>query len=255
MKYNLLQMVQAVLSSLDSDEVDTINETTESTQVALLVRGVYFDIMARADLPENFSLFRLMETTASTPTMMTVPDDVNSIEWIKYNRETASATDIAMTAITPLALDEFMDRMHRLAESATNVETYTYDPGGGTVTFLVENDKGPEYYTTFNDRTLVFDSYDAAVDTDLYLRASNSLGYGKKVITFTMSDTFEFDLDEPQQNLLLQECKALAWAELKQAMHPKAEVSARRGWIKLQSDQAAIRLQSTLQRLPHYGRK
>ena len=37
MRYNLLEMVQRVLAAMDSDEVNSITDTAESVQVALLI--------------------------------------------------------------------------------------------------------------------------------------------------------------------------------------------------------------------------
>ena len=44
-------MVQDVMSSMDSDEVNSITDTTESLQVARIVRACYFDVVS-VKLPE-----------------------------------------------------------------------------------------------------------------------------------------------------------------------------------------------------------
>ena len=60
----LLRLVQDILSSLDSDEVNSISDTPESLQVANIVRTTYEDLVSLLDLPEHFSFFEL--TTAGS---------------------------------------------------------------------------------------------------------------------------------------------------------------------------------------------
>lgn len=253
MKYTLLEVNQAVLASMDSDEIDSIDDTTESRQVTLLIRNVYMDIVDRADLPEDFTLFRLAETTSSTPTVMTVPTDISKILWIKYNTETEDDTDMSYTDMVYVPKYEFLSNMFRLRESSDTVGTFTKTIDSDTINFLYRTDTAPTCYTTYDDNTLVFDSLDTEVDT--HLTADKTTCYGKKVVIFTSTDTFEFPkLDEPQHQLLLNESKALAWAELRQTQHMKAERQAGRGWTKLQKSKDVIN-PNRFDRLPNYGRK
>ena len=46
MKYTLLEIVQEILSDMDSDEVNSIDDTVESQQVASIVRSAYMAIMS-----------------------------------------------------------------------------------------------------------------------------------------------------------------------------------------------------------------
>ena len=55
--------------------------------------------------------------------------------------------------------------------------------------------------------------------------------------------------------LLLNEAKALAWTELKQAQHPKAELNSKRGWTSLQRTKHATETLSDFDKLPYFGRK
>lgn len=254
MKYTLLELVQEVLSSMDSDEVNSITDSTESLQVAKVIRSTYFSILERANLPEHYGLVNLTASGDSTkPVQMTLPSDVNELLWLKYNKETATDTDLNMVPVDYMALPDFLSMTYMLSESDTNVDTMTHTAGAHSYTFMYRNDKAPDYYTAFDDGTLIFDSYDNTVDTTL--QSSKTLGYARLVIPFTMSNTFTPDLDENQFNLLLNEAKALAWAELKQAQHAKAEQTARRGWVTLQKNKEAVDKRSFFDKLPNYGRK
>lgn len=85
MKYSLLQMTQDILSNMSSDEVNSISDTSESLQVATIIKQKYYDIVSRGDLPNHNQLFQLNGSLDQTkPTLMTVPDGIGRIEYIKY---------------------------------------------------------------------------------------------------------------------------------------------------------------------------
>jgi hypothetical protein len=251
MKYSLLTMTQAILSSMDSDEVNNITDTVEATQVATVIRTAYLDMVARAQLPEQYELFNLAaKPTGYPPTCLRIPDEYNNLEWIKYDTRLSTETDPAFTLIPFISREEFLDRMHSLVLSDDNVESTLV----GTVRYMYVDDAAPTVYTTFDDNTVMFDSYDSAVGTGVV--ASRSLAYGRKAVTFTLTNAFAFpELDDEQHTLLLNEAKALAWFELKQSPHQKAEINTKRGWTRLQRTKDALERQSRLSELPNYGRK
>lgn len=254
MKYTLLDLVQTVLSSMDSDEVNSITDTVEAQQVATVIKTVYFDIVTRANLPEHYTITSLLGSgTASKPTLMTLPDSIAEIYWVKYNIIADGETDPNFQPIEFVELPTFIDRMDALKLSDDNVASFTHSLDGNNIDFLYQNDKAPEIYTSLNDNTLLFDSYDSVVDTTL--QGSKTKAYARKNIPFTMSNTFVPDLDDQQTALLLNESKALAWAELKQTSHAKAEMNAHRGWNRLQSTKFRTETTDFFDRLPNYGRK
>jgi hypothetical protein len=255
MSYTLLELVQTVLSSMDSDEVTSIDDTTESTQVVKVIKSVYQDIVSRADLPEHYTMFNLVTATStSNPIFMTLPTTIQSVLWLKYDTHDSDETDTQYTPMTEMGITDFFNLMDNLDEDADDTDSFSYTSNGFTRKYIYPTNLAPSYYTVIEDGTYVFNSYDSAVDT-IQLTGSKSVGYGKIIPTFTESDNFVPDLDEPQFALLLNECKALAWAELRQAQHVKAEVNAKRGWTRLQKTKDAAQPFSELDRLPNYGRK
>jgi hypothetical protein len=250
MKYSLLDLVQTILSSMDSDEVNSINDTTEAMQVANVVKSVYYDILTRADLPESRGLFVLERPPATyPPTAMRIPADYSSVEEVRYNTIQDGETDAKYTLMAFVDRDTFLDRMYAINETDDDVDTTTLN----SVKYIYKTNVAPTYYTTFDDRIILFDSYDSAVDINL--RPQKSLAYGKKSIPWSMANTFVPDLDDEQFALLLNEAKSLAWVELKQTPHQKAEMNARRGWTRLQRTKDSLPTPTQLERLPNYGRK
>lgn len=255
MSWTLLDYTQAILSSMDSDEVNSINDTVESAQVVKVIKTAYEEIVARADLSEHYTLFELEASGDNDkPTKMTRPSDVHSIEWIKYNSFTASNTDDLFRTVTFLPLNDFLNMMYNLSESDDNVGSFTETIGTSTITFLYVDNQAPTWWTTFDDHTVIFNSYDSEVDTTL--QKTKTLAYGKKAQTWTESDSFVPFIDSEFSVLLLNEAKALAFQELKQSQHPRAELSAKRLWIDNQKKKRSIdRNQRQLDRLPDYSRK
>lgn len=254
MSETLLSLTQTVLSSMDSDEVNSISDTVEANQVALVIKTVYFDIITRANLPEHYTLRSMVASgTSAKPTLMTLPSDVAEVYWLKYNKATLTDTDDNFQPVELMTPADFLDRMHSLDTTETNVSTFSHTLNSDAMTFVYRDDKAPEVYMCLDDNTLIFDSYDAEVDTTL--QTSKTLAYCKKTIPFTMSDTFVPDLDDAQTSLLLNESKALAWAELKQTSHGKAERTASRGWTRLQQTKFRTSQPSFFNSFPNFGRK
>src|SRR5262245_38516758 len=109
MKYSLLELVQSIFSSMDSEEVDSITDTTEARQVAEIVRTAYFNIIARAHLPEHKGLFQLTASgTSLKPVLMTRPTTIRHVEWIKYRQIDVDADIDQYKYVTILPIDQYM---------------------------------------------------------------------------------------------------------------------------------------------------
>src|SRR5262245_33890392 len=86
MKFSVLELTQEILSSLISNEVNSITDTVESLQVATLLRSGFYDLAVDLNLPEHETLIELdASNDATKPTLMFVPENVSKIHWIKYD--------------------------------------------------------------------------------------------------------------------------------------------------------------------------
>lgn len=254
MKYTLLDLVQTVLASIDADEVNGINDTVESRQAALLIRSVYMDLAARSNLPEHYGIVNLEPSGDSDkPVLMSIPNDVDKILSIKYDKQTSTDTITLFQDVEYLPLEDYLRNSLSLSDDETNVDTMEITDGTHTFTIQFTNDMAPQYWTTYNDRTILFDSYDSDVDTTL--QSSKTLCVARKVIPWEVTNEFIPDLDDAQFPLLLSESKALAWAELRQSPNQKAEQSARRNWTHLQKSKHNVAKPLYFESLPNFGRK
>jgi hypothetical protein len=233
MKYTLLELTQSILSSMDSDEINSIDDSVESLQVVEVIKTVYNDIIARSDITKHKVPFTLDASGDITkPVLMTKPAEIDRIDYIQYNKVEDGDTDPLWTDLKYLPFQDFMEFTHGYTPSESDVDTMSITSNGFTFVFNYKNDVGPQYFTTFNDDSVIFDAIDLAVDSTL--QSNKTLCYGTRKSDFVAINSFTPNLQPNQFPLLLNEAKSLAWAELKQMPHSKAEQSARRNWRHIQ---------------------
>ena len=246
-KMTLLEMTQDIMSDMDSDEINSINDSVESLQVAQIIKTTYYNIIDGRDYDFLYELFQLDSSADSNrPTHMSLPDNILDLKYVKYNTRKSSDTKDKYTKIKYLMPEDFMDLVDKRDSSKSNVTVVTDATG---ISINVINDKGPEYFTSFDDENLVFDSYDSAVDS--ILQNNKSQCHGKRSVVFTMSDLFIPDMPAQMFSYLLAEAKSVAFATLKQMGNAKAEqqsVSQKR-----RMSQDAWRLKNGIH-YPNYGR-
>lgn len=249
--FTLLDITQQILSSMDSDEVNSIDDTTESSQVALLVRGVYYDIITDLDLPEHHSVFELTASGDVTkPTLMTVPSTVRKIDWIKYNNQLSTETQPNYQEVEFVPFKEFVEFLNSMKSSADGYMSVTIN--SEIFEFPYINDRHPQYYTSPDDTTLIFDSYYSTDDSTL--QKSKTMCSGMLYPTFSLIDTFVPDLNPQQFSLLINRAKERAFIELKQMENRDASREARRQKIVTQWNKNKVTKESAIYGAPRYGR-
>lgn len=255
MKYTLLEMVQTILSAMDSDEVSDIDENPESKQVTDIIKLVYYNMVADLDLPETRSMFELVASGDSNkPTLMTLPSDVMELQSVRYDQKETGDTNPLYTVVDYIPWPEMQWLLNSYDTSNSNMSSFTHSVSGDTIEIKYINDKWPQWYSSYDDNTLIFDSYYSAEDTTLV--ANKTQCFGIRAPTFTKSNTFTPSLDHRQFMLLINEAKALAFAEMKQTVHNKAEQMARRNrGVLLRSKYRLTDQQRGFHTLPNYGRK
>lgn len=223
----LLDMVQDIMSDMDSDEINSINDTAESLQVAQIVKTSYYNIVDGKDYAWMYELFQLDSSgTQDRPTHMAIPDDIIDLKWIKYNNRKITDTKNKYQKVEYKNPEDFVELMNTRDSSDTKVTSVT-DPSG--ITLHIYNDRGPTYFTSFDDENLVFDAFDSVKEDTL--TNSKTQVYGKRSVAFTLEDTFTPDLPVQMFSYLLNEAKSTAFLTLKQMANQKAEqqsVSQRR---------------------------
>lgn len=244
MTTTVLDIVQDILSAIDSDEVNSIGDTTEAQSATRLVKNVYDNIVDEYGLKSAAVLFHLNSTSPATPNVMTLPEGTHSIKWIKY--DISSPTDPADYAtILYMAPDQFMDQVASRSEG-TDIAI------SGTIVVRALTDRAPTLWTTFDDISIVFDAYNAEYDSTLQSSKTNCYGESKPILV--LDDTTPIALSPRYISLLKNECLAMAQDLWKDGVTPKVEQQAQRARVRSQRTKH-IDAQTTTVILPDYGRK
>lgn len=232
-KLTLLEMTQRILSSMDSDEVNSIDDTVEAGQVALIVRESYEDLVSQRNWPFLCSLSNLTGLgDTDNPTKMQIPEDTNEVLWIKYNKKDVSYME-------PKAFKDMLDQR--------SVQAGLIDENGYGLT------SDPTYWTTYDDNYIIFDSYDS--DEEATLVGSKAVMYGVMVQPWTHEDDFVPNLPEKMFATLVADAKGTAFLQLKQQANAKEETKARRGKARFQSEAKRTAATEHSTAGPNYGRR
>lgn len=252
MRMTLVEIVQDILSSMDSDEVNSITDTTEALDVAKIVRECYYEIIAELDPKEMKGLFHLdASTDPSKPVLMTLPSTVTYIDFLKYNIG-PDLIDTNFRELEYLCLEDFFQHTNGLDPNADWVDSQTVNLNGQDFNFKFRNDQSPHYWTSIDDRTILFDAFDASYETTL--TSTRTYGYGGVVPTFILEDTYIPKLDARQFPLLYNAAKSQAYVDKKQTQNPKSELKERRHRILMQKTKDATDPRKPVQKHKGYGR-
>ena len=258
MQYTLLEIIQRTLSSIKGEEVNSYDDTAESLVVRDIVKECFYNLIAGQDFPELKTLFELNASGDNNkPTLMTIPSDVLGVEWIKYNKIAVNETADVFDYVHYLPLKDFLERNHALDEDEAEVGSFTVTTGiSDSIDFFYRNDRAPMYYTSFDDETVIFDSYDSDVDTTL--QKTKTLAYGLKSTTWSDTNNFVLPIDSQQFNILIKDVKAMAWEELRQTNNASAIMQARKARISAEKKKDRMNYKGIgyyYSKYPNYGRK
>lgn len=243
----LLEMTQNILSSMDSDEVNSIGDTVESLQVAEEIRNTYYELATALKLPSNEKLLTLEPLSDPTrPNYLKIPDAIQGIEWLKYKDEYGDYQELRY-----MPPEQFL----RQTQWFKNNEPFIVvtDPGYNNITMNIISNKNPSVWTTFDNSLIVFDSYNSDVDSSL--QESKSLASGFEVFNFQLDDDFVPELDVFRFPLLLATAKAACFVNFKQISNANEERRSRRQMVRAQNDLWRADQRRPYNRSPDYGRR
>ena len=225
----MLAMTQDILNDIDGDEINSISDTVESEQIAQIIKTTYDAMMSNRDWPHTKTLLKTIASgDIALPTHMTFDENLKEILFINYNNAASGETRLKYIEVKYLNVEDFLRMSNARDNDASNVDIIT-DPT--TVKLLIRNDKHPQYYTSFDDETLVFDSYDSSIDSTLQSSKIQALGY--IIPTLVISDTAIPDLPTEAFIMLLEESKSKCSLKLRQVQDIKAEQESRKqsSWL------------------------
>lgn len=233
MKYSLLDIVVDILSDMDGDFVNSINDTDEATQVAQIVKTTYQAMISNRNWDHTARVLNITPFADNLlPTHTKIEDNVKELISVYYDTRKQSETRLNYQQIKYLYPDDFLRYTNQRNSDDTNCDVIL-DPSG--VKILIMKNKAPEYYTSFDDTTIVFDSFDSQVDSTIQANKTQIRAY--IIPIFEMEDDFVPDLPDEAFVALIEESKSKAMFKLKQTQDVKAEQEASRQqrWLSRKS--------------------
>lgn len=224
MRYTLLQIVQDILNELDSDEVNSIDDTTESKQVAQIVKSTYRNLCANRDWANQRKLIQLDGVSdVDRPNYIKCPSGVKELLSFSYNCKKADTDKDDRRELKWMEPDEFLRYTNLRDSTAENIKKVR-DHSGSIL--LIRTDTPPTYYTSFDDTMIVTDSYDSLVDDTLQSSKTQCIAY--VLNDWVHADDAVPDIPEEAFPALIESAKSTAFLTLKQMDNPKAEAEAQR---------------------------
>lgn len=158
-----------------------------------------------------------------------------------------------------LPIDDFLKLTNKFDPSASNVRSFSLNIIDDSTavtqnfTFFYKNDSQPQNCCIIGNQWVIFDSFDSTQETTL--QASKTMCMGWLLPFFNLVDSFVPNLDDNMFPLLLNEAKSLAFFELKQMPHQKAEQEVKRQLSSIQKFKAVVNKPSYFAQLPDFGRR
>lgn len=243
----LLSIVQEIANDIDTDVINSINDTSESQQIAEIVRSTYEAILSNRNWPHTARLVRITPSTDDTkPNIMTIDEKIKELISVYYNKVKNGETRLKFQPVKYIEPDDMLRLMYNLNTDEDNVTVVHGDNGQ---VWAIRNDMAPRYFTSFDDNTLVFDAYDSSVDTTL--QASKTQVRAYVIPEFEMRDDYVPDLPSEAFTYLIEEAKSKAAYKVAQKPDEKAEQESRRQnqWLSRKAWRVAGGV-----KYPNYGR-
>lgn len=248
MRRSLLEIVQSILNDMNSDEVNSIDDTVEATQVASIVRDTYLEMMTNREWPHLRKLTQLNHVgDLNKPNYLKAPLNMKSMDQLRYECPKDGGASFVLKELTFKYPDEFLSIVSRRDPAKDNVRTVV-DFGGSKL--LVFDDTDPTYWTTFDDLHVVTDSYNKNYDDTL--KADKTQALIEEFPEWVHLDDAIPNLPIEAFPALIEEAKSTSFFVLKQVANQKAEQKAGRQnrWLS----RKAWKLQGGI-RYPDFGRK
>ena len=212
----VLKLVQDVLESMDSDDVNSIDDTVEATSVANIAKVMYEEWTQHRDWPEHREVRQLVGLSDTLrPTSLQLPAGATLLDWFRYNSTNTSDTNQSWPEITYCDPDDFLKILFSRNTSSSDVTVFNTSQG---VPLFIRTDAHPTYYTSFDDDIIICDSYKLTEDTTL--QAGKTMVSLKIVPDFVVSDLHSIELSDAKFPAYRARVKAYCHQTIKQQVSP-----------------------------------
>lgn len=248
MDKTLLNTVQRVLDKLNLDPVNSISDTEDSLLIAREAETTFYDMSTRADWPDQIDLVEINSVSdLSNPAALSLDDNVEYFDSLRYDVTTADDDNKVIRRICWLSPEDFLEKMYTRNTSNDNIVEGTYK----NIPLLIQNDKMPEYYTSFDNKMLILDSYHSATEDSL--QGHKTICYAKTIPSWLQDDTFVVPVQDSLYPLFIASLASACSQYLNSEFNQEDERRQQRGISRMRRE--AVRTE--MEKFPkfNFGRK
>ena len=250
MQLTLLEVVQQYLDATSGFYVDSIFDNDEAQQIASIAERIYDEMVQEFPnllfVQKDVTLDAVGDTTK--PNFLLIPDAVQNIKDSELYYNISETGDLQYKALTYCSPLEFMSITAQYSSKDTSVDIIN---GFDNQKIPVINDTWPTYFTSFDGKYIVTNSYNSAYDTTM--QASKTRVLVTQMPVFLQQD--EFLIPIPQHlsttylTMVLDECFNLVYQQ------PNAKISQKARKLRIRMQQASQVLGSGGRAKPSYGKR
>lgn len=208
MKLTLLNVVQSYLNRVSDFYVNSIFDSESAQQTAQIAEEVYYSFTQRFRDWEFTTKVGTLDSVAddTRPNYLKIPDSVQRIHSCTlYYNAVDDLREVNYLPVEYLEPEMFLHRMSQRSERLSHSQVVE-DFGGSK--FVVYNNSHPRWWTSFDGKHVVFDSYDMEVEDTLH-ESKTRVVYNEEEV-FLQRDDFVIPipehLSELYRDLVVIEC-------------------------------------------------
>lgn len=241
------------LTKTNGFKVQSIFDSAEAESAAYIAEEVFYNVSSKApDIQFTETLTQLDHSNdTNEPNYLKLPQSVIKLHdnIVKYNNtDSENGLTDNYRPVNYLDPRDFLDMVSKNTNKLNDVQE-VIDPSG--VTYTIQNNRHPMYFTSFDGVNLAFDSYDSSEDA--ILQSSKSIGFVSKEAEFLIEDGFYIPLPDHLMQMYQDGVVAECSETLRQEPLPSVRRRFQVEMAKLQ--QANRRVGSKRYARTNYGRR
>ncbi len=229
-KRTILQLVQDLGAGINSDEIDSLDETIEATDIATILKQTLKEVLDRKTWEFMKDKVRQLDVRADGSTELNtllIPDDVTLIKCLRYKDDNGKFYEVQYV--------QACDFIAKVQSRTVGDDVLAIVNSDGvelnTLTNIV-----PQYWTSFDEVSITFDAYNANTGTGNLIEDSVIIADVMPVTDFTDPEAV-LNIPERMETLVFNEALVTCNYRIRQIRDPRADRIARRQGISLRENE------------------
>ena len=244
-KRTILTLVQEIGEGIDTDEIDSLNETEEVVRIVNILEQTLKEVLDRKTWEFMKGKVRQLDDRlpgSSQLNTLLIPADVTRITCLKYKDDNDKFYEVQY-----MQACDFVAMLQARTETEADITAIINADG---VALNTRTTVPPQNWTSFDEETITFDSYNAASGSGNLIADSVIIADVMPVTDFT-DPTAVLNIPERMETLVFNEALVTCNYRLRQTADPRADRVARRQGISLRENEHKTKKDKKVKR---YGR-